>query len=153
MTTTPTASASRSNVFFMLLSAGIFLFFGFGTSWNYTGVNGQFLLFVALLDWTLKLTGIAFGASALVTLANGFLGNLLYSAFGLGSAIMFVIVGIMDIMDTQHTAMSPLLLFIFAAWNGYGSWSGLQEVLTASAARSPDDVHSRSQGAPPGIQP
>lgn len=129
----------------MLFSAGIFAYFGFTTTWLYTGVNGQFLLFVAILDWTLKITAIAFGVSVVVTLIHPLLGNGLYSLFGLLSAISFIIVGVLDIMDTQHMAMQPLLLFIFAAWNGYGSWSGLQEVL----AQCRTNARSQSGFSPP----
>lgn len=129
MTNASSATQARTQVFFMLLSAGIFAYFGFATTWIYTGVNGQFLLFVVLLDWTLKITAIAFGVSALLTLVQPFAGNLVYSVSGLLSAAMFAIVAVLDILDQQHTAMSPVLLFIFAAWNGYGSWTGLQEAL------------------------
>lgn len=132
------ASSSRTQIPFMLLSAGIFAYFGFATTWIYTGVNGQFLLFVALLDWTLKITAIAFAISTVLTFASAFVGNLLYAIAGVLSAIMFVIVAILDIMDAQHTAMSPLLLFIFAAWNGYGSWTGLQETLALRRQVSAD---------------
>ncbi|MFB3137848.1 MAG: hypothetical protein ACE10B_01335, partial [Phycisphaerales bacterium] len=77
----------------MLLSAAIFGYFGFSTSWNYHSVmTGEFLLFVALLDWTLKGSAIAFGASALLTLANRVLGNLIYGAVGLIGAVLFVVI-------------------------------------------------------------
>jgi hypothetical protein len=132
-------SDSRSAIFFMLLSAGIFGYFGFSTTWLYTGVNGQFLLFVALLDWTLKITAVAFGLAVVLTFILPWLGHAVYAVFGLLGAIMFVVVAILDIMDTQHTAMSPLLLFIFAAWTGYGSWTGLQEVLSQRAASAAND--------------
>jgi hypothetical protein len=67
-------SDSRSAIFFMLLSAGIFGYFGFSTTWLYTGVNGQFLLFVALLDWTLKITAVAFGLAVVLTFILPWLG-------------------------------------------------------------------------------
>ena len=121
--------STRGQVPFMLLSAAIFAFFGVATSWNYTGVNGQFLLFVALLDWSLKIAAIGFAVSAVLTFLSAFAGNLLYSTVGILSAVMFVIVAVLDLMDSQHTAMHPVLLLVFAAWNGYGSWSGVRETL------------------------
>jgi hypothetical protein len=142
------ASSSRAQIPLMLLSAGIFAYFGFATSWLYTGVNGQFLLFVALLDWTLKITAVVFAISAILMFVNGFLGNLLYSLAGIVSAVMFVIVAILDIMDQQHTAMHPLLLFIFAAWNGYGSWMGLQGSLQWRQAEGGREESNASGGTP-----
>ncbi len=115
----------------MLLSAAIFGYFGFATHWNYhSPITGEFLLFVALLDWTLKGSAIAFGASALLTLANRVLGNLIYGVVGLIGAILFVVIAGMDYADTKHTALHPLLLLIFAAWNGYSSFAGLRAVLS-----------------------
>ena len=44
----------------MLLSAAIFGYFGFATSWNYhSGLTGEFLLFVALLIAGFWLVGFA----------------------------------------------------------------------------------------------
>src|SRR3954465_14218038 len=114
----------------MLLSAAIFAYFGFGTTWlHYSTVNAnQFLFFVALLDYTLKATAIGFGLAAVITMVmNKFVGNTIYAVLGILSALMFVVVAIMDWLDPVHTAMSPLLLLIFAGWNGYGSWMLLQQ--------------------------
>ncbi len=122
----------------MFLSAAIFGYFGFGVTWLTTGSGGQFLLFVAILEWTLKGTAIVFLISGLLAMARPLLGNLVYSLAGLASALAFAIVLILDWMDTQHQAISPFLLLIFAAWNGYGSWSGLRAVLAVRAMRSPD---------------
>ena len=114
----------------MFLSALIFGAVWYLTSWNYYSViNGQFLFFVALLDWTIKGTTVAFVLAGLLTLAAPFSGNMLYAIAGLLSAICFTVVGVLDILDPQHTAMHPLILFVFAAWNGYGAWSALQELL------------------------
>jgi len=115
----------------MLLSAAIFGYFGFAVTWLSTGSGGQFLLFVAILEWTLKVTAIVFLVSGLLTVVRPWLGNLLYSLAGLASAASFAVVLILDLMDSQHQAISPLLLLIFAAWNGFGSWSSLRAVLTA----------------------
>lgn len=120
----------------MLFSAALFGYFGFTTSFNYQGINGQFLLFVAILDWTLKGSAIAFLLCGLIAFGNRLVGNLLYSVFGLISAVLLLVVAVLDVLDTQHTAISPLLLLLFAAWNGYGSWTGLQGVLAIHRARA-----------------
>jgi hypothetical protein len=112
----------------MFLSAVIFGYFGFTTSWNYQGLNGQFLLFVALLDWTLKGSCLGYLVSGLLTLARPYPGNVLYAAVGLAGTVLFVLVAVLDIIDTQHTALHPFVVLLFAAWNGYASWSGLAEL-------------------------
>lgn len=128
------ASESRSSIWFMLLSAALFGYLGFTTTWNYTGANGEFLLFVALLDWTLKISAIAFVASAAVTLAQPMVGSVMFAVCGLVSAIMFAVVALLDFLDTQHTAFPPFLLILFAIWNGAGSWMGLRELLASRRA-------------------
>lgn len=115
----------------MFISAAIFGYFGFTSNFNYTGVNGEFLLFVALLDYTLKISAIAFFLTGVLTFVAPVAGNLFYSIVGLLSAVLFVVIAVLDIADTQHTAMHPFLLFLFAAWNGYGSWASLREIMAA----------------------
>jgi hypothetical protein len=121
----------------MLLSAAIFGYFGFGMTWIHTSaITGQFLLFVALLDWTLKVTAIAFAVSGILTMLHARAGNMLYSIAGLLSAILFVVVAMLDMADKQHTAISPIILLIFAAWNGYGAWQGLRMLLASPRAEA-----------------
>ena len=136
----------------MLISAAIFGYFGFFTIWLTTsGTTGEFLFFVALLEWTLKVSSVGFALSAIVTLANPFVGNLLYSIVGVLGAIALVIVGILDIADAQHTAMHPAILFLFAAWNGYNSWTGLRALLAYRAMTQPQTLDTRFQ--PPDASP
>ena len=128
----------------MLISAAVFAYFGFGISWlHHSVVTGEFLLFVALLVYTLKVTAIAFAAAAALTaFISRFGGNLLYATAGLLSAIMFVVISIMDWLDPQHTAISPtVLLLAFAAWNGYGSWLSLREILAQRRVGGPATPH------------
>ncbi len=122
----------------MFLSAAIFGYFGFATSWNYNStLTGEFLLFVALLDWTLKGSAIAFLVAGILTFVQPLAGNLIYGLAGaVGAALLLVVAGL-DFLDKQHTALHPLLLLIFAAWNGYGSFSGLREIFARRATASP----------------
>ena len=120
----------------MLFSALIFGFFGFFyINWNTPGVQGQAVLFRVLLGWTLRVSSVLFFLSAAVTIARPFLGNLIYAIVGIVGAVLFVVVAIMDVADKQHTIMAyaPVVLFLFAAWNGYGSWSSLRGVLALRA--------------------
>ena len=122
----------------MLFSAAIFGFFGFFyLNWNTPGVNGQVVPFRVLLGWTLKISSILFFVSAGVTLAQPVLGNLLYALVGVIGAGLFIIVAVMDLADPQHMIMpyAPFVLVLFAAWNGYGSWTSLRAVLAVRAER------------------
>ncbi len=120
----------------MLLSAALFGYFGFMMSWNHhSAITGQFLLFVALLEWTLKGSALAYVAAAVLTVASPTIGNLVFGVAGLAGAILFVVIAGMDHVDKQHMVLSPVLLLIFAAWNGYGSITGLRAVLAVRAER------------------
>ena len=115
----------------MFISAVLFGFFGFVMQLNPIGVNGQHLLYIPIFVWTMRASAIAFALAGLMTFKAPLAGNLIYTVAGLLSAIMFVIVAVMDIQDKQHTIMpyAPFLLFVFAAWNGWGSWQGLRAVM------------------------
>jgi hypothetical protein len=124
----------RSQVFFMLLSAGIFAYFGFGGSWahQYTTTTPPVLLpMVVLLKWTLRMGAVGFALAAAISLAGSIFGPLLYAVVGLVTAILFVVVGVWEVTNAQgyYSGVPAILLFIFAAWNGYGSWVGLQATL------------------------
>ena len=82
---------------------------------------------------------IGFLAAALLCRARRAAGNLLYTLVGLLSAVAFVVSGIWDINSKTHAAaISPLLLFIIAAWNGYGSSVGLRTLLARPRAAGTD---------------
>jgi hypothetical protein len=118
-------SAALASPAIMLISAAIFGYF----AWSVlpTGPNGQVVPLFALLDWTLTVSAIAFAASGLVAFARPRLGNLLFGVVGLIGAGLFVVIAVMDLANASlAVAVHPVLLLVFAAWNGYGSWSGLQ---------------------------
>ena len=112
----------------MFLSAAIFGFFGFYPTWMHTGLGGQLLVFVVIFEWTLKGSAIAYGLAGLLTIARPLVGNMIFAAAGLLSALLFVVVAVLDILDAQHQVLHPLLILVFAAWNGYSSYTGLQAV-------------------------
>jgi hypothetical protein len=115
----------------MILSALVFGYFGFFRTWNTRGAGGEFVLFPALLGWTLKISSILFLVAAGLTIVKLVAGNLIYALTGVAGAGMFVVVAVMDIADQGHTIMpyAPVVLVLFAAWNGYGSWLSLRVVL------------------------
>jgi hypothetical protein len=132
-------TSSRSQVPFMLLSAGIFAYFGFATSWahQYTSPSSPqpnaLLPMVVLLKWTLRGAAIAFGASALLSFITPFIGAVIFSLVGIIAAVLFVVVGIWEMSNPNgyFSGVPAILLFIFAVWNGYGSWMGLRETLNS----------------------
>jgi hypothetical protein len=130
--------------FVMFISAAIFGYFGFFFGLTSTTTAGNVVFFFGLLLWTLRIAAIGFLLSGLLTFAAPLAGNLLYSVTGLLSAAGLVLVGIMDLADAQRAAaISPVLAFLFAAWNGYGAWSGLRSVAVLLQARSPRAGSSR----------
>lgn len=119
----------------MVLSALIFGFFGFRM--GVTASDGKVVLFFALLTWTLRISAILFALSAVVTLAMPVVGNLLYALVGVVGAGLFVVVVVMDIADRNYTAsVHPVILILFAVWNGYGSWLALRAILARRAEAS-----------------
>jgi hypothetical protein len=140
----------RSQVFFMLISAGIFAYFGFGSSWAHQLTNTnppKLLLMVVLLKWSLRLGAIAFGTAALLSLAGWLAGPLLYAVAGLVTSVLFVVVAVWERTNPQgyFSGVPALLLLVFAAWNGYGAWNGLTSVLAmrrAGAGEGPERPHA-----------
>jgi hypothetical protein len=136
----PRAPEALASPAVMLISAALFAYFGvgghLGLPWApqfvYTSaVTGRIVPFVPLLDWTLKASAAGFLAAALVAIARPVAGNVLYGLVGLVGALALVAVVVLDHLDAQHTTGIPsLLLLLFAAWNGFGSWSGLRAVLS-----------------------
>ena len=128
----------------MILSALIFGFFGFFYTWNTHGAEGEFVLFPALLGWTLKISAILFLVAGGLTMIRLVAGNLIYALTGVTGAGMFVVVAVMDIADQGHTIMpyAPVVLVLFAAWNGYGSWLALRAVLAGRAPATVGDGRS-----------
>ena len=113
----------------MLLSAALFGYFGFATTWLTTGNAGQFLIYVAILEWALKASAIGFVLAAALTAVKPFSGNVWYAVVSLLGALAFLVVLVMDVMDKQHMVLHPVLLAIFAGWNGYGALTSLKQLM------------------------
>ena len=56
----------------------------------------------------------------------------LYAGLGILSSVAFIIAGVLDFLDEEHTTGLLFLLFIFAVWNGFGSISALRSLLRHS---------------------
>ncbi len=131
----------------MLISAAIFGYFGFMTLFPEVDANtGQLIPLVVTLKWTLRVSAIAFFAAAAITMAKSLPGNLLYAVFGVFSAVALLVVGVWDLSSTFFSGVHPFLLFLFAAWNGYGSWTSLRALLAwRAAARRTQHMDDRFQ--------
>lgn len=130
--------AVRSQVAFMLIGAAIFAYFGFATGWAHqrtTTTPPQLLVMVVVLKWTLRGGAIAFGLSALLAMTGAVAGLLLYAVAGLVTSVLFVVVAVWEWTNPQgyFSGVPAILLLIFAAWNGWGSWSGLHAALALRA--------------------
>ena len=112
----------------MFISAALFGYFGFVHSWDTAGLDGQFLLFVAIEEWTLKACAVGFGLAGVLTFIAPRPAEFFYAIVGLLSAAGFVVAAVLDLSDPHHTAMQPFLLFLFAAWNGFGSLTSIRSL-------------------------
>ncbi|MHC5005148.1 MAG: hypothetical protein ACYTJ0_18740, partial [Planctomycetota bacterium] len=86
------------------------------------------------LMWALRVTAVGFLVAALLSMGAPRPGELLYAAIGLASAAAFVIIAVWDLATPRVSGVAPVLLLIFAAWNGYGSWGGLRASVPRSDA-------------------
>jgi hypothetical protein len=133
--------SSLSGSAMMLLSAAIFAYFGFASSWahQYTTTQPpQLLSMVVVLKWTLRGGAIGFASSAIIAMVRPAAGELVYALISIVTAISFVIVAIWEWTNPQgyHSGVPAVLLVIFAAWNGFGAMSGLMSLRQAEANRS-----------------
>ena len=122
----------------MFLSAAIFAYFGFFVGLGTTTAAGDTVLMWVILLWTLRIGAIMFALGGVLTFVSPMMGNVIYAVGSALSAIGLLAVGIMDVMDNQHAAaIPPILAFIFAAWNGYGAWSSISEIMASSRRATP----------------
>jgi len=130
------ASQIRSQSMWMLIAAALFGYFGFGISWVHrytTDSPPQLLIMVAVLMWTLRAGCVAFALSAVLAMAGSISGLLLYAVVGLLTSIAMLAVAVWDYTTPQYfSGVSPFLLLIFAAWNGYSS---IEQLRTFAAIR------------------
>ena len=128
---------------YMFISAGLFGYFGFGNSWahQYTTTNPPVLLtMVVLLKWTLRIGAICFAGAGLLAAAGSMLGPLVNGVAGLATALLLLIVAVWEFTNPQgyYSGVPAILLVVFAIWNGYGSWMGLQAILHSGALARAD---------------
>jgi hypothetical protein len=120
----------------MFISAILFGYFGFFGNWTHqmTSANATppnaLIPMVVLLKWTLRVGACCFALSGGLALVGSLLGPLVNCLVGLVTAGIFVIVAVWEWTNPQgyFSGVPPILLMIFALWNGHGSWLGLKEL-------------------------
>jgi len=127
-----------SGIVWMILSAALFGYFGFSGRILWPNVVGGDPNWISIvLMWTVRITAIGFAAAAVLVLVHRLIGNLIYSSVGLLSAAMFGVVLVWHFTTDAHAPISPILLLIFAALNGYGSFVELRWLLNARSVSGP----------------
>jgi hypothetical protein len=152
MSAAESGNNTRSDILFMLISAAAFGYFGFGSSWAHqmTTTNPPVLLtMVVLLKWTLRCGAVVFLAAALLSLVHRTLGSAAYAIAGLVTAGVFAVVAIWEWTNPQgyFSGVPAFLLMLFAVWNGYGSWCGFKDFLSA-VRRASHERHVFGADAP-----
>jgi len=124
----------REDPFGLIISVLLFGYFGFfaGLS-TVAALGGPTIPLFAFFLWSLRLCAIGFLIALALHAAKRFLeSTLVAGAVGVLSALAFLIAALWDLLDQNYAlAISPVLLLIFAAWNGYVSWGSLRSVLAA----------------------
>jgi len=143
----------RSQAMFMFISAALLAYFGFLGSWahQYNTTNPPALvMMVVVLKWTLRIGAIVFAGAGVLAAGGSTFGPILNCVAGLATAAVFIVVAIWEWTNPQgyFSGVQPILLVLFAAWNGYGSWMGIQEMRGLRPQGEVSSATSSSGGFP-----
>ena len=135
------ANEIRSQAIYMFISALLFGYFGFFNNWSHQMTTASatppntLIPMVVLLKWTLRVGACCFALSGVLAMIGSMLGPLINCLAGLVTAGVFVIVAIWEWTNPQgyFSGVPPILLVVFALWNGHGSWMGLKELRARQA--------------------
>lgn len=123
------------DVLFMIISAGIFAYFGFAASWAHRHTiptatePARLLPMVALLMWTLRAGAVVFGACVVLAFVRARWADLLYAVAGAVAAVIFLAVATWELTNPRgyFSGVPPILLILFAILGGYGSLQTLRD--------------------------
>ena len=137
-------SARSKDVVAMLFGAAIFGYFGFFVGWGHErALDGHLLWAVVLLKWSLRIGAVLFALAALLAFARRSEAAIVDAIAAIGTAVAFVVVAIWDMTHPQYSAgVHPLILLLFAAWNGWGGWEWIRERQLALAGAGSGGVRS-----------
>lgn len=111
------------DVFSLLLSTLLFGYFGFlyGLT-DRAAPDGPVIPMFATFLWTLRLSAIGFAIAFVLALLRQPVANIVSGVVGLLGAVAFLGLAIWDWMDPAYgLRLSPIVLVLFAMWNGYSS--------------------------------
>jgi hypothetical protein len=124
----------REDPFGLIISVLLFGYFGFFAGLSTVATSGgPTIPLFAFFMWSLRLSAIGFAVALALHLAKRTReATLVAGVVGVLSALAFLIAAAWDFADQRYVlAISPVLLLLFAAWNGYVSWGSLRAVLAA----------------------
>lgn len=128
----PRGVEPREDAFGLIVSVLLFGYFGFFNGLSTTvSPGGPVVPLFAFFVWTLRGAAVGFLLALLLHFARqGKWAVLVAGVVGLLSAVAFLVAGAWDVMDDSLAlALSPIFLFLFAAWNGYVSWGSLSSLI------------------------
>ncbi|MEM7228289.1 MAG: hypothetical protein AAF432_05660 [Planctomycetota bacterium] len=140
--TMPQHAAARDNdsgydMFFMIVSAVLFAYFGFYLNLQTTNSSGQTVPLWVYFAWLMRGACIGFVIAIVLKFIAGALGDLVYFIMGILCGVGLLVLGIWDVRDTTYIApLVPFWAFVFAAWNLWGSVAGLRAIM-ARRRRTP----------------
>ncbi|MHC4948983.1 MAG: hypothetical protein ACYTG1_12100 [Planctomycetota bacterium] len=119
----PSAVASPGAMFF---SAAVFGLFGF---YMFSGNQSQLLF--DLVVWSLRGGAIGFAVAGVLALLRVPMAEAFYLLVSAVTAVLFAVTGIGHLVDPAVGNFNGLLLLLFAAWNGWGTWEGIRAMRAA----------------------
>lgn len=112
-----------------LISTVLFGYYGFLAGLDTHGSAGEPIALWIAFVWSLRISAVLF-AICLVLAARGNPRELLW--YGISGAIAtagLAAVLVWDFADPNALAVSPFILLIFVAWNGYSSFATIRDAL------------------------
>jgi len=112
-----------------LISTVLFGYYGFVAGLDTTGSGGEPIPLWIAFVWVLRLSAVLFGL-CLVLAARGNPKELLW--YGIAGAVATAgLAGVFlwDLADPNSLAVSPIILLLFIAWNGYSSVATIRDAL------------------------
>lgn len=131
----------------MVLGALIFGYFGFVMGWAHERtLDDELLWAVVLLKWSLRIGAILFALSAVLAYARFGVASTIAGVTSLATSIAFLVVAAWDWSMPQYSSgVHPLLLILFAAWNGWGGIEWIREQGGAGSNLRGGDRTGRSE--------
>lgn len=123
------ATRQPADLFGPLISTVLFGYYGFLAGLDTHGSAGEPIALWIAFVWVLRISAVLF-AICLVLAVRGNPRELLW--YGVSGAIATAgLAGVFawDFADPNSLAVSPLILLIFIAWNGYSSFATIRDAL------------------------